>query len=32
MKMIALNDAVASIPDGATLMVGGFMGVGTLSH
>ncbi|MEA1834854.1 3-oxoacid CoA-transferase subunit A [Methylobacterium durans] len=29
MKMIALDEAVASIPDGATLMVGGFMGVGT---
>ncbi|WP_431311178.1 CoA transferase subunit A [Methylobacterium nigriterrae] len=27
--MIALDEAVASIPDGATLMVGGFMGVGT---
>ncbi len=29
MKGIALNDAVAMIPDGATLMIGGFMGVGT---
>ena len=29
MRMIALDEAVASIPDGATLMVGGFMGVGT---
>ncbi|MGH1575135.1 CoA transferase subunit A [Methylobacterium sp. P31] len=29
MQLIALDDAVASIPDGATLMVGGFMGVGT---
>jgi acetate CoA/acetoacetate CoA-transferase alpha subunit len=28
MRMIALDEAVASIPDGATLMVGGFMGVG----
>jgi len=29
MKTIALHDAVALIPDGASLMVGGFMGVGT---
>ena len=29
MRMIALDEAVASIPDRATLMVGGFMGVGT---
>ena len=29
MKAIALNDAVAMIPDGASLMVGGFMAVGT---
>jgi acetate CoA/acetoacetate CoA-transferase alpha subunit len=29
MKTIALTDAVALIPDGATLMIGGFMGVGT---
>ncbi|WP_132255339.1 CoA transferase subunit A [Methylobacterium segetis] len=29
MKMIALDEAVSSIPNGATLMVGGFMGVGT---
>jgi acetate CoA/acetoacetate CoA-transferase alpha subunit len=28
-KTISLQDAVALIPDGATLMVGGFMGVGT---
>lgn len=29
MKGLALNEAVAMIPDGATLMIGGFMGVGT---
>src|SRR4029077_10098007 len=29
MKTIALKDAVAMIPDGASLMVGGFMAVGT---
>ena len=29
MKTVALNEAVAMIPDGATLMIGGFMGVGT---
>ena len=29
MKTIALKDAVALIPDGASIMVGGFMGVGT---
>ena len=29
MRTISLHDAVALIPDGATLMVGGFMGVGT---
>ncbi|WP_310346340.1 3-oxoacid CoA-transferase subunit A [Methylobacterium sp. BE186] len=29
MRMIALDEVVAAIPDGATLMVGGFMGVGT---
>jgi acetate CoA/acetoacetate CoA-transferase alpha subunit len=29
MKTIPLHDAVAMIPDGATLMIGGFMGVGT---
>jgi acetate CoA/acetoacetate CoA-transferase alpha subunit len=28
MKTIALDQAVAEIPDGATLMIGGFMGVG----
>ena len=29
MQTITLEDAVARIPDGASLMVGGFMGVGT---
>lgn len=29
MKTIALDKAVAMIPDGATVMIGGFMGVGT---
>ena len=29
MKTISLQDAVAMIPDGASLMIGGFMGVGT---
>jgi acetate CoA/acetoacetate CoA-transferase alpha subunit len=29
MQTIALADAVAMIPDGASLMIGGFMGVGT---
>ena len=29
MKTIALQDAVAMIPDGASLMIGGFMAVGT---
>jgi acetate CoA/acetoacetate CoA-transferase alpha subunit len=32
MKGLALNEAVAMIPDGATLMIGGFMGVGTPEH
>jgi acetate CoA/acetoacetate CoA-transferase alpha subunit len=32
MKTIALADAVAMIPDGASLMVGGFMAVGTPEH
>jgi acetate CoA/acetoacetate CoA-transferase alpha subunit len=29
MKTVALEDAVAMIPNGASLMIGGFMGVGT---
>src|SRR4051812_20261284 len=29
MKTISLHDAVALIPEGATLMVGGFLGVGS---
>jgi acetate CoA/acetoacetate CoA-transferase alpha subunit len=29
MKTISVTDAVAMIPDGASLMIGGFMGVGT---
>ncbi len=29
MKTVPVNDAVAMIPDGASLMIGGFMGVGT---
>ena len=29
MQTIALEKAVAMIPDGASLMIGGFMGVGT---
>src|SRR5918995_5825509 len=29
MKGIKIEEAVATIPDGASLMVGGFMGVGT---
>jgi acetate CoA/acetoacetate CoA-transferase alpha subunit len=29
MKTLPLSDAVALIPDGASLMIGGFMGVGT---
>ncbi|WP_314441101.1 CoA transferase subunit A [Massilia timonae] len=29
MKTVSLEDSVAMIPDGASLMIGGFMGVGT---
>jgi len=29
MKTVSIDDAVAMIPDGASLMIGGFMGVGT---
>jgi len=29
MKTISVEDAVAMVPDGASLMIGGFMGVGT---
>jgi acetate CoA/acetoacetate CoA-transferase alpha subunit len=29
MKTVSVQDAVAMIPDGASLMIGGFMGVGT---
>jgi len=29
MKTVSIEDAVALIPDGASLMIGGFMGVGT---
>jgi acetate CoA/acetoacetate CoA-transferase alpha subunit len=29
MRTVSVKDAVALIPDGATLMIGGFMGVGT---
>jgi acetate CoA/acetoacetate CoA-transferase alpha subunit len=29
MKTVSLRDAVAMIPDGASVMIGGFMGVGT---
>jgi acetate CoA/acetoacetate CoA-transferase alpha subunit len=29
MKTVSVEDAVAMIPEGATLMIGGFMGVGT---
>jgi hypothetical protein len=29
MKTVSVGEAVSIIPDGATLMIGGFMGVGT---
>jgi acetate CoA/acetoacetate CoA-transferase alpha subunit len=29
MKTISVEDAVALIPNGSSLMIGGFMGVGT---
>ena len=29
MKAVSVEEAVAMIPNGATVMVGGFMGVGT---
>src|SRR6516225_7983805 len=29
MKSVSVEDAVKKIPDGASLMIGGFMGVGT---
>ena len=29
MKTVSVEDAIAMIPDGASVMVGGFMGVGT---
>src|SRR4249919_602731 len=29
MKVVSVEDAVAMIPNGATVMVGGFMGIGT---
>jgi len=32
MKTVPLDQAVAMIPDGASVMVGGFMGVGTPEH
>jgi acetate CoA/acetoacetate CoA-transferase alpha subunit len=32
MRTVSLADAVALIPDGASLMIGGFMAVGTPEH
>ncbi|MGA8920624.1 MAG: CoA-transferase, partial [Pseudolabrys sp.] len=29
MKTVPVEDAVAMVPNGASLMIGGFMGVGT---
>ena len=29
MKVVSVEEAIAMIPNGATIMVGGFMGVGT---
>ena len=29
MKVVSVEDAIAMIPNGATVMVGGFMGIGT---
>ncbi|MFZ1173216.1 MAG: CoA-transferase, partial [Bradyrhizobium sp.] len=29
MKVVFVEDAIAMIPNGATIMIGGFMGVGT---
>jgi hypothetical protein len=31
MKTVGLQEAIAMIPESATVMIGGFMGVGTLS-